>query len=135
MEPPPHALSRATAIRSAPPANMNTAFLTGRTLNFGSANKLMPPISIQKAKNRDGDADVFRATEGAAVLTLRVAVPEPFAVGVTEFGLIAQEGARFMLGVTAQVRFTALLNAFADETVMLDMALFPAATTAGVRAD
>lgn len=70
---------------------------------------------------------IFVARDGAVVLTVKVAVPEPFAVGVTEFGLTAQVGARFMVGVTAQVRFTELLNPFVGETVMLDVALFPRA--------
>ena len=69
------------------------------------------------------------------VLTFRVAVPEPFAVRVREFGLSTQVGAKLMPGVTAQARFTELLNPFVDETVMLDVALFPAATIDGVRID
>ena len=95
----------------------------------------MPPMSIQNAKKKERDAADLLATEGAVVLTVKVAAPEPPAVTVTEFGLSAQVGARFSVGVTEHVRFTAAFKPFADETVTVDVALCPGATDPGVRGD
>jgi hypothetical protein len=132
---PPHALSRATATRSAPPPNIHATLRPLSALHFGAPSHAMPVINIQNAKKKERDAEDFSATDGAVVLTVKVAVPEPFAAGVTELGLSAQVGARFMIGVTEQVRFTALLNPFAEETVTPDVALFPGATLGGLRGD
>jgi hypothetical protein len=93
----------------------------------------VPLIKIQKPKKRERDCCPFPAADGAVVLTVNMAVVEPFAFGVTEAGLIVQVGSRFMLGVTAQVRVTALLNPFTEATAMVDEAFFPGGTLAGLR--
>jgi len=64
----------------------------------------------------------------ALVLTVKVDVPEPPA---TEVGTKLQVGARFTTGVTAHVRFTALLKPFTGAIVTVEVAVPPAATEAG----
>jgi len=90
----------------------------------------MPVISIQNAKKEECD-DRLAANEGAVVLTVRVALAELFAGGVTEAGLSPHVGAKFMAGVTEHVRFTALLKPFAEEMVTVEVARFPGDTLAG----
>jgi len=65
------------------------------------------------------------------VLTVKVDVPEPPA---TEVGTKLQVGARFTTGVTAHVRFTALLKPFTGAIVTVEVAVPPAATEAGFAA-
>ena len=69
----------------------------------------------------------------ADVLTVNVAVPDPFA---TEVGTKAHVGAGVTAGVILlQDKFTVPLNPLSGATVMVEVADPPAATEAGVRAD
>jgi hypothetical protein len=72
------------------------------------------------------------AEVAAAVVTVTVDVPEPFA---TEVGLSEHAGGRITTGVTAQLKFTALLNPLTGAIVIVDVAIPPAVTEAGVSAE
>lgn len=64
--------------------------------------------------------------------TVSVEVPEPL---VTESGLSAQVAGRVTAGVTAQVKLTVLLKPFVGAIVIVEVAVPPAFTAAGVRVE
>jgi len=67
------------------------------------------------------------------VLTVRVALPDPFA---TEVGAKVHVGAGLTTGVILlQDKFTVVLKPLSGATVMVEVADPPAATEAGFRAD
>ena len=68
----------------------------------------------------------------AVVLTVSMEVPEALA---TEVGLSVHVGWRVAVGATAQVRFTALLKPPTGVIVMVEMAVPPGVTEAGVAAE
>jgi hypothetical protein len=72
------------------------------------------------------------AVVAAVVLTVSVEVPEALA---REVGLSVQVGWRVAVGVTAQVRFTALLKPPTGAIVIVEEAVPPAVTEAGVAAE
>ena len=76
-------------------------------------------------------AERIAASCGAIVLMVRVDFTEPLAAGVGDAGFREQVGADSGVGCTEHVRFTALLNAFTEVSVTLEVALVPAATAAG----
>jgi hypothetical protein len=65
------------------------------------------------------------------VLTVRVELPVPFAVGVTEAGAMPQVTVAFT-GAIAQINPTAELNPLNEVTVIFEAPLFPAITVAVV---
>jgi len=67
----------------------------------------------------------------AVVFTVRVDVPDPPA---TEVGLNVHVGCFAAAGVTVQDKLTALLNPLAGVIVIVEVAIPPFATEAGVRA-
>jgi hypothetical protein len=68
----------------------------------------------------------------AVVLTVSVAVPDPFA---TEAGESEHVGPRVAAGVTLQVNPTVPLKPFTGATVMVEVEDAPATTEAGASAD
>jgi hypothetical protein len=68
----------------------------------------------------------------AVVLTVSVEVPEALA---TDAGLSVHVGWRVAVGVTAQVRFTALLKPPTAAIVMVEVAVPPTLIEAGVAAE
>ena len=127
---PPHATMKIRPRQSRQPNRRPRSFFL-RELKPGPSSA-SPPIGSSMAKNTPRECGERDAVVAAVVFTVSVEVPVPLVIAAV---LNEQVGGRLTAGVTLQVRFTVALKPLTGAIVMVEVAMPPAATVAGVSVD
>jgi hypothetical protein len=127
---PPHAARKINPENTAHPSRNPKSFFLREVMPVPS--NASPPIGSHIAKKIPLDCGASDAVVAAVVLTVKTAVPVPFDIAA---GLSVHVGGRATTGVTAHVRLTVPLKPLVGAMVMVEVAVPPAVTAAGERAD